>query len=1080
MKVDKTTTTNKKCGSGRRHPWIWAVIAVTLLATVIIVSSVFLARNRKRKRRNAANGSSSTTTSTIDIVISRPPVASPVWASTLNNDDEWTTRPPTTSPTTQQVSHFPSLTPTILREVAETTDQPSTTMPTTSSPTTTNPSSFPTVSPTASTPTTLSPTTEGTPPPSMIGVIDVSNPAPTTTPTSVPTPSPTTPSPTPAPTPSPTKTEAEEDEAATTFLDCLGATSSTLEVVVPSSSTEYSAAKQCLVYPPGTKMEPSAIVRPASTQLVQLAIKCAATFGLSVSARSGAHSFKAQSCRGELIVDLSLLDSLKVNPTTNVVTWGAGQLHGQLYARLIPYNLIVSGGSESMVGTGGLWLGCGRGYFTQAYGFSCQTLKEVEYVDYNGELQIASTTNNQDMFWMARGGGDFFPGIVTKLTAQAHVMPSTINQEECLFDHLYLKEVLSSWIPYLDKYNDPSSKMFSGVAFDREPIKIEFNCFGCTGIELEQYNTLKQTLKQDIAMASDSFAELECSNHDYTFEEKLLSRQWDACDTYECLLTRSKWPEWKDNTNLDLSGSAYNGAIMVPESYEITEALIDEIVSYFETSPGTWNDRKYLDFMTLYPMKGSNTNNNNDDDVAFGGGNSKLVIHYKKDRIDSNPPMFKEHMDAFERALHQTHGLPCKSFYNYQDEDLECAGTDDDAYLAAFFSDPDRLKRIVQEQDPNNLFFRLRLNGEGTGSSSSGGGSGGDEIITSPGTAPPPPTNSPPPPPTPSSSSSSSQMVSTTGPMDPRLEACFIEVGDKAYLIGGRDGSKPVNEFDPATGIWTTKSKSPIEVHHMQCVAVDAKVYILNAWTGNFPYEQNVEQILVYDTVADSWSGRVGLPEPRQRGGGASVVRTNPVDGTREIYVSHGNRGGHGVHSTSLPWFDMYNVDLDIWMTNLPDAPNARDHTGGALITTTVNGGTVQLFCVAGGRDSGLEGYLDKPVLPTDCFNFATGSWEVKDDIPQGRAGSAYGTTCDGKLAVAGGEGFSKAWNNVDVFDGSSWTSLSPLIQARHGTGLASFCNYAECGDETLISSGAGNQGGEPVLESTERINVPGSSWKCA
>ena len=54
------------------------------------------------------------------------------------------------------------------------------------------------------------------------------------------------------------------------------------------------------------------------------------------------------------------------------------------------------------------------------------------------------------------------------------------------------------------------------------------------------------------------------------------------------------------------------------------------------------------------------------------------------------------------------HGFPCRGFYNYQDEDLACANTDDD-YLDALFSDPDRLKRILAEQDPDGVFYRLRL-----------------------------------------------------------------------------------------------------------------------------------------------------------------------------------------------------------------------------------------------------------------------------------------------------------------------------------------------------------------------------------
>jgi hypothetical protein len=189
----------------------------------------------------------------------------------------------------------------------------------------------------------------------------------------------------------------------------------------------------------------------------------------------------------------------------------------------------------------------------------------------------------------------------------------------------------------------------------------------------------------------------------------------------------------------------------------------------------------------------------------------------------------------------------------------------------------------------------------------------------------------------------------------------------------------------------------------------------------------------------------------------------------RKIYVSHGNRGGHetGDFATTLGWLDYFDIDEDKWYTNLPDAPNPRDHTGGALVNGQI--------CVAGGRDGGSIGFFDKVILPTDCFDPVKNKWFVKADIPQGRAGSAYGTSCDGKLIVAGGEGFGQAWANVDVFDGESWTSLSRLNIARHGSGLAIDC---KC-NQIHIASGAGRQGGGTEISSVETYFPSGVDSQC-
>ena len=79
-----------------------------------------------------------------------------------------------------------------------------------------------------------------------------------------------------------------------------------------------------------------------------------------------------------------------------------------------------------------------------------------------------------------------------------------------------------------------------------------------------------------------------------------------------------------------------------------------------------------------------------------------------------------------------------------------------------------------------------------------------------------------------------------------RHEACFVMVHQLAYLIGGR-GIKPIDVYHPRRNRWYQRTGPPIELHHMQCVAVpsDNQIYIVSAWTGPYPMEQNVESIYV-------------------------------------------------------------------------------------------------------------------------------------------------------------------------------------------------------------------------------------------
>jgi hypothetical protein len=310
------------------------------------------------------------------------------------------------------------------------------------------------------------------------------------------------------------------------------------------------------------------------------------------------------------------------------------------------------------------------------------------------------------------------------------------------------------------------------------------------------------------------------------------------------------------------------------------------------------------------------------------------------------------------------------------------------------------------------------------------------------------------------------QQTPTGQSIDARHEACFVMVGGRGVLVGGR-GIRDTDIFDPTTRTWTkgaelkNEAGQNIEVHHMQCVEADGKLWIVSAWTGGFPREKTLPNMFVYDPIDDSWEIKPGMPENRRRGGSAVVVVGE------YIYVSHGNIGGHQTDdnpATSYGWLDRYNRITHEWV-ELADAPNPRDHTGGAYVNGRI--------CVAGGRNGGENRWPH--VAVTDCYDPQTNTWTEEAPIPNSRAGSAYGTSCEGKLIVAGGEGGGQAWRNVDVFDGTSWSSLPDLNYQRHGTGLAVDC---QC-NQIHIASGAGNEGGGPELTSLETWYPSGKEEGC-
>lgn len=303
-----------------------------------------------------------------------------------------------------------------------------------------------------------------------------------------------------------------------------------------------------------------------------------------------------------------------------------------------------------------------------------------------------------------------------------------------------------------------------------------------------------------------------------------------------------------------------------------------------------------------------------------------------------------------------------------------------------------------------------------------------------------------------------------SGKVIKRHEACAVMVNGLVVLVGGRGANKPVSIYNPKTRAWVTRQGpgNGIQIHHFQCVAAQGKVWIISSWGGRFPYETNNDRIYIYDVAANKWSTRAGLPPWRRRGGAAAVLRGD------QIYLVGGNRGGHGGHATSYGWFDCYNYKTNKWSIGLPTMPDPRDHVGGGM----VNG----QLCVVGGRDGGSASFFNAARLSVWCFNFGQWKWNRRQNIPVGRAGAMTGSTCDGKLMIAGGEGNGGAYKRVDVFNGWTWQKAPFIVRQRHGSGLA-IANCA-CG-HIFIPSGSGSQGGSPELLSTEQYIPAGASEEC-
>ena len=158
---------------------------------------------------------------------------------------------------------------------------------------------------------------------------------------------------------------------------------------------------------------PAVIVQPVNAGDVMTAVRYAADHDLSVAVRGGAHSVPGFGTADDaVVVDLSAMRAVRVDPLTHTARVGGGATWGDLNAAAYPFGLATTGGIISTTGVAGLTLGGGIGYLARGLGLSLDNLLSADVVTADGAFHVASDKDDADLFWAIRGGGGNF-GVVT-------------------------------------------------------------------------------------------------------------------------------------------------------------------------------------------------------------------------------------------------------------------------------------------------------------------------------------------------------------------------------------------------------------------------------------------------------------------------------------------------------------------------------------------------------------------------------------------------------------------------------------------------------------------------------------------
>jgi FAD/FMN-containing dehydrogenase len=165
---------------------------------------------------------------------------------------------------------------------------------------------------------------------------------------------------------------------------------------------------------------PALIVRCQDVADVIAGVNFAREQGLLLAVRGGGHNGAGLGTVDDgLVLDLGLLNGVRVDPIARTARVEGGALLSDLHHATAPFGLAMPSGIVASTGVGGITLGGGIGHLTRQLGLTIDNLLEADVVLADGSFVTACERENADLFWALRGGGGNF-GVVTSFLFKLH------------------------------------------------------------------------------------------------------------------------------------------------------------------------------------------------------------------------------------------------------------------------------------------------------------------------------------------------------------------------------------------------------------------------------------------------------------------------------------------------------------------------------------------------------------------------------------------------------------------------------------------------------------------------------------
>lgn len=209
---------------------------------------------------------------------------------------------------------------------------------------------------------------------------------------------------------------------------------------------------------------PALILRPTSAAEVATAIAFGREHDLEIAVRSGGHSKAGLRGRdGGLVIDMTAIRGVEVDPARRIARVGGGSLLGELDVAAQAHGLVTPVGVVGHTGVAGLTLGGGVGRLQRHFGLTIDSLEAIELVTADGRHVRASEHEEPELFWGMRGAGWNF-GVVTALEFRLHPFGPNLHRGLLVYPATQVHDVWEVFYPYAASAPDAVAVI---LGFDR-------------------------------------------------------------------------------------------------------------------------------------------------------------------------------------------------------------------------------------------------------------------------------------------------------------------------------------------------------------------------------------------------------------------------------------------------------------------------------------------------------------------------------------------------------------------------------------------------------------------------------------